>query len=89
MMCIFGKVFCTFDIRRNSCWCKRKLVFESSRLEIKSKTLFFHLHFAHLFVILALPNLLPFGKAKAKKSFFPLHFAHLFVILQGNMHYRE
>ena len=49
----------------------------------------FFLHFAHLFVILASPNLLSFGKAKAKKSFFPLHFAHLFVILQGNMHYRE
>ena len=78
MMCIFGKVFCNFDVCRNS-----------SRLEMKSKTLFFHLHFAHLFVILALPNLLSFGKAKAKKSFFPLHFAHLFVILQGNMHYRE
>ena len=78
MMCIFGKVFCTFDIRR-----------KSSRLEMKSKTLFFPLHFAHLFVILASPNLLSFGKAKAKKSFFPLHFAHLFVILQGNMHYRE
>ena len=41
MMCIFDKVFCTFDIRRNS-----------SRLEMKSKTLFFPLHFAHLFVIL-------------------------------------
>jgi hypothetical protein len=82
MMCIFGKVFCTFDIRRNSCWCKRKRVFESFRFEMKSKTLFFPLRFAYLFVILASPNLLSFGKAKAKKSFFPLHFAHLFVTLQ-------
>ena len=41
MMCIFGKVFCTFDDCRNH-----------FRLEMKSKTLFFPLHFAHLFVIL-------------------------------------
>ena len=39
------------------------------------------LHFAHLFVTLASPNLLSFGKAKQKNSFFPLHFAHLFVTL--------
>ena len=71
MMCIFGKVFYNFDIRR-----------KSSRLEMKSKTWAFVLHFVHLFVILSLPNLLPFGKAKAKKSFFPLHFTHLFVTLQ-------
>ena len=66
MMCIFGKVFCTFDIRRNS-----------SRLEMKSKTLFFPLHFAHLFVILASPNLLSFGKAKSKKILFSFAFRSL------------
>ena len=66
MMCIFGKVFCTFDDCRNH-----------FRLEMKSKTWAFVLHFTHLFVILASPNLLPFGIAKAKKSFFSFAFRSL------------
>ena len=59
MMCIFGKVFCNFVVCRS--------YFHS---EMKPKTSVFVLHFAHLFVILASPNLLPFGKAKQKKLIF-------------------
>ena len=36
----------------------------------KAKKPFFPLHFTHLFVTLAPPNLLPLGKAKQKNHFF-------------------
>ena len=43
------------------------------------------MHFAHLFVTLAVPNLLFVRKCKEKRVFL-LHFAHLFVTLQAKEH---
>ena len=76
MMCILGKVFCYFDIRRNSCWCKRKRVFESFHLEMKKK---FEFSFAFRSLIrnFGFAEFTSVRKSKSKKILFSFAFRSL------------
>ena len=76
MMCIFDKVFCNFDVCRNSCWCKRKQ-FSSPPFRNEIKNFVFSFVFRSLIRNFGFTEFTFVRKSKSKKILFSFAFRSL------------